>query len=130
MSTFAIKYDQNDFFIVRALSYGKLGMHQQIQRHKLNLTERIGNAMITAFKYLPGCFWSAASELGLTTNAYLFFPLFFFNNGEGGIAVFPTPTFLMLQVAACTYTTMIALGYMLRAVGRYTNAELMADFYA
>ena len=129
MSVTTVKYDENDFFIVRALSYGKLGLHQHVQRHKANLSERIANAVISAFKYLPNYAWAAASELGLTTNAYLLFPFFFFNTGESGSSLFPTPSLIILQTAACAYSAMVALGYVLRAVGRYTNSELMADFY-
>lgn len=123
----------------RFIDHAALGLHKEIQAHQTNLPERIGNSILWTVEELPEIVWKKIKEpriitvfvttLALLTNSFLFYPIKTWKTLKVVNQWLPLPPFWALRAGTYLYTSALIVGYGMRAFGRFSNPELMNQFY-
>ena len=137
--TARVDYNPQDKLWGHFVSHAHLGLSRNIQLHQENIPELIGDIILFTVEELPNILWRAISEarvvtvaltaLSLLANSFLFYPLKSFLKLKAFVHWLPLPPVWALRLASYLFTCALILGYGLRAFGRFSNHELMNDFY-
>jgi hypothetical protein len=122
----------------RFISHAELGLAKTIQAHEISAPELIGDMILWTIEDLPKKIWDYLTEarvvtvaltaLSLLANSFLFYPIRTWSSVKAFCHLFPIP-FWAARFTSYFYTCMLILGYGLRAYGRFSNPDLMNQFY-
>lgn len=139
MSAVSIPYHENDGLWSHFVDHVHLGLSKNIQPHRANVTEKIGDAILWTVEDFPGIAWKAIKEarvvtvaltaLALLANSFLFYPFKTLANLKAFYQWLPLPPLWAVRFSTYIFTCALILGYGLRAFGRFSNHELMNEFY-
>lgn len=137
--TSSILYDPNASILGRFVSHAAFGMSQNTLPHQANLIEKTGDALLWSIEELPRHVWNMIADpkvatvglttLGLLSNSFFFYPIATWNVMKTTLQRLPLPSLSACRFGSYIYTSSLILGYGLRAFGRFSNAELMHQFY-
>jgi hypothetical protein len=132
-------YNPEQDLFSRFMDHAALGLSKEIQDHEENIAEKVGNAILWTAQELPDVVWKkiqeprvvavALTNLALLTNSFLFYPAKTLATLKNVITWLPLPPLWTLRAGTYLYTCSLILGYGLRSFGRFSNQELMAQFY-
>jgi hypothetical protein len=137
--TAAVPYYPEDNLWGHFVSHAHLGLSKHIQPHRMTIPERIGNIILWTVEDMPGLLWDkikdarvvtvAMTALALLANSFLFYPTKTWLNLKAFIRWIPKPPLWAIRFASYIFTCALIIGYGLRAYGRFSNHELMNEFY-
>lgn len=135
----SILYDPNASVLGRFVSHAAFGMSKNTLPHQANLIEKTGDALLWSMEELPKHLWKIIADprvatvgttaLGLLGNSFLFYPTGTWDMLKTAFQHLPLPSLSACRFGSYLYTSSLILGYGLRAFGRFSNAELMHQFY-
>lgn len=136
--TMPILYAPDANLYHRFINHARLGLSKEIEPHKVTVTELFGDMILWTVVDLPNLVWEKISDarvmaialtvLSLLANSFLFYPLRTFLKLRS-ICKNLLPPFWAVRFASYIFTSALILGYGLRALGRFSNPELMNRFY-
>lgn len=117
----------------------RFGLSHDIVRptdNKKNVCEKLGDAGLWATETFPGKVWNVISDprvvsvalcaLALGGISYLFYPSLTMNTANSLLGRITLPTSEQLKLALTVVLSINIVAATLRALGRFTNAELVA----
>lgn len=138
--TIAIPYHSEDGLWGHFISHAQLGLSHHIQPHQVNLFERLGDMILWSAEDLPQIILRqlkdvrvvtvALTAFALLANSFLFYPVKTWLKMKNFYHWLPLPPFWAVRFAGYIYTCALIMGYGLRAFGRFSNHELMKEFYS
>lgn len=140
MSVNPIRVNAQDPLMVRFWNHAQLGLSKNIQEHKRNWVEKTGDAILWTVEDFPGIAWGkmkeprvvtvALTQMALIANSFLFYPSQSWEVTKNVIHWLPLPSLATIRFGVYVSTCSLIIGASLRAYGRFSNQELMANFYA
>lgn len=137
--THSITYKPQGGLWGRFVDHANLGLSKEIRPHTTNLPEKLGNAILWTAEDLPGIVWKRIQEPRIVTvaltaftllgNSFLFYPIRTWANVKDFIHWLHLPPLWAVRAGTYFYTSSLIVGYGLRAFGRFSNTELMNQFY-
>ena len=137
--TTSVAYHPQDGLWGRFVSHAHLGLARDIQPHRVNVSEIIGDVILWTAEDLPKIIWRslldarivtvAFTALSLLANSFLFYPVKTLLKIKAFYHWLPLPPFWAVRFASYIYSCALIVGYGLRAFGRFSNSELMNEFY-
>ena len=134
-----VSYSNDKNLGYRVWDHMRLALPKNIQEHKKNILEKIGDVGLWPLENLPRITWNlmsdpkvitvAATGLLMVADSYLFY------SEETGAAVkfvwsaLPTIPFWAAKFGTYVLSIEIISAFGARAEGRFTNEKLMVDFY-
>lgn len=135
----SIQYRAEANLLARFVNHAQLGLTKNIQPHRETLPEMIGNTILWTVEDLPRIISEklkdarivtvAMTALSLLANSFLFYPVRTFVKMRAFYRWIPLPPFWAVRFTSYLSTCALIMGYGLRAYGRFSNHELMNQFY-
>jgi len=134
-----VSYTANSTIVWRFYEHAKLGLQAEIQPHERNWKEKIGDLGLWTLENFPGKVWSmmknprwitfALTTISLMSVSYLFYPRVTVETLRKLGALIPLPSMENVKFAAYLFTVGNIISAALRAEGRFSNQQLMDQWY-
>lgn len=119
-------------------SYLQLGLRKNIQPHDKNRIEKIGDTVLWLIEGFPRVVRNKLTEpkvltVGITLFSLYINTLIFYFSKTMSLTLrffrwFPVPPFWAVRFGAYSFTSLLIIGFALRAYGRFSNEPLMRQF--
>ncbi len=123
----------------RFLNHAQLGLSPVCLPHRKNYIEGLGDLLLWPMEKLPELICEKMKEprvitvaltaLSWIANTFLFYPFDTWLKAKEFIHWLPLPTLPELRFPGYVATCVMIVGFGLRAFGRFSNANLMREFY-
>ncbi len=140
--TLNVNYHSNYSLPLRFASHFALGVKENIgprDKTPKNLCEKVGDIYLWTIEHLPRHIWNgfkdpriatiALTSLALIATSFTFYPTITVLMIKTLIIAIPFPQLLAIKFALYLYICGLIVSTALRAEGRFTNTQLMNQFY-
>ena len=139
MTAASVMYHPEDGLWGHFVSHAHLGLAKNIQPHRRTIPEFLGDMILWTWEDLPRITWEKIKDARIVTivmtalaflgNSFLFYPTRTLLHLRNFVRWIPWPPLWAVRFASYIYTSALIMGYGLRAFGRFSNHELMNEFY-
>ncbi len=133
----SIRVDRSNIF-TSMWTHAQLGLMAKVGQYEENWVEWTGNKMLWTVEHLPRHIWNALTEprivtvafasIALVADSFLFYPTQTWQHLKTAIRWLPLPSLSTLRLGCYLFTVFLIIGAALRALGRFSNTELMTSF--